>query len=243
MLNCRTRCCTLVLFVAAASGLLLSPLADPLAAKAIGGPLPNVVTFRFTSPQFDFESGTVLLFRVTYGVDAALSSISGQRLSLDELARGGHSPQAFSLQNGFVRDVTVDLPGRFQALLSGLTVVRRWDQRRFEIRGLQVSSALTEDALRQGVVEVSLDIPVVLILRVEDSAGQGVSGAALSVLTATASFDVRCNERGEVTLLGTVGTYRALVSSVGGRQFESQPSTFEVTPLDSGERLLILNVK
>jgi hypothetical protein len=105
-----------------------------------------------------------------------------------------------------------------------------------------VSDTATEDALRKGVVRVNLDIPVILILKVQDSAGREVSGAVISLLAGTASFDVRCNDRGDVTLLGTPRNYRALVSSVGGRQFESHPSAFTVTALDSGERIIVLKV-
>jgi hypothetical protein len=77
----------------------------------------SVVAFQFTSPQFIFDSGMVSVFRVTYGVDAAISTIAGQRMGLNELARAGHSPQTFTLRNGFVEGVTVDVPGQFEAVL------------------------------------------------------------------------------------------------------------------------------
>lgn len=136
------------------------------------------VAFHFTSPQFVFESGTVAFTK-------------GGRLFSDGAFRVG------TITDGVVEGVLVEGPIEFDAMLHDLTVVRSEDRRRYQIGFFKVTGDLQPGDLRSGRVLVRLNPRVILIVRVEDSAGHRAPNVPVSVnfpnweATAEIQTDVR----------------------------------------------------
>src|SRR5687768_16174704 len=106
------------------------------------------VNFYFTSPQFVFESATVLFTK-------------GARLFSQGEFRAG------DLRDGRVDDVLVEGPIKFDATLVDLTVVTREGGGRYHIAYLNLAGDLREEELRAGRVTIQLSLPVVVIVRIE----------------------------------------------------------------------------
>jgi hypothetical protein len=98
----------------------------------------------------------------------------------------------------------------------------------------------------------------VLILKVEDEAGQPLSGAQVSVTLPNVVFtaEIPTDERGEISLLGVAGRYSVSVAVNG---IVETPGTddarfnvcrhsprireqFEIRPSDSGERVVVIRM-
>jgi hypothetical protein len=93
-------------------------------------------------------------------------------------------------------------------------------------------------------VRVDLNLPVVLVIRVEDSSRNPVPAATVSasVPSLTATLEIPLN--GDVVLLGTPGHYRFRLISAGDRWLDHEgiSANFEVSSDDRGERLIVLRV-
>jgi hypothetical protein len=168
------------------------------------------VTFHFTSPQFLFESGTVVFTK-------------GARLFSEGEFR------TRDLRDGCVDGVLVEGPIQFDAMLVDLRVVRREGRRSYYAPYLKVTGDLRPDELRAGRVTVRLNLPVAVIVRVEDLSGKAVSNVSLSLLMPDleGSLEARTDDRGEVVLLGGAGRYTALIDRLGlGRIWKSHPQTW-----------------
>jgi len=187
----------------------------------------STLTFQFTSPQFTFDSAQILFFK-------------GGRLSSDGTMLLGE------ISDGSIDGVLVEGPIEFDAMLYAVRATRRDDNRTYEIACLRVSRAITERDISSGMVVVGLDLPLVLVIRVEDSSGAPVSGAmvnfSIPLMTATAEGPV--NERGELLLFGTPGHYSVRLVSAGDRSFgpEGVWADFDVTPDEHGERVIVLRI-
>lgn len=184
------------------------------------------VTFHFTSPHFVLESGHVLFTK-------------GARVFSDGEFRAGE------IKNGAVDGVLVEGPIEFDALLGDLTVVRSEDRRRYHVAFLKVTGDLHPDDLRVGRVNVRLNVPVVIIVRVRDSTGQPLANVTVSLLLPelAGSLEAPTDDRGEVSLLGGIGRYKALIGYAGRRHRDrSVWADLEITPKDSGERVVVLTV-
>ena len=189
--------------------------------------MPSTVSLHFISSQFAFNSGQILFFK-------------GARLSSD----GEMSPG--DLRDGSVDGVLVEGPIEFDAMLYQLNVTRTADKRPFDISYLWVTHAMTGQEIGSGRVVVELDLAVVLVIRVEDSAGSPVPGAIVNFLLPSreGSTEGPVNDQGEVFLFGTPGHYSFQLVSVGDRPLgrERVRARFEVKADDRGERVIVLRV-
>jgi hypothetical protein len=192
--------------------------------------LPQVmtqsVTFRFTSPHFNLESGIIAFTK-------------GARLFSGGEFRVGE------IRDGLVDDVLVEGPIEFDAAIGNLSVVRHDNRRRYHVEFLNVTGKLRSEDLRSGQVQVRLNLPVILIIRVEDSGGTPVSnvGVSLHLPDSEATSEVRTNDAGEIVLLGSVGKYSASVGLVQNRRLRPSVSAdLDIMPEDSGERIVVLRV-
>ena len=148
------------------------------------------------------------------------------------------------MREGAIGGVLVEGPIEFDAVLFGLTVARRDDNRRYEVPFLPVTGAIRPQEISDGRVAVELDIAVVVVVRVEDASGTKVARAMVScsIPSTSATFNGQVNERGEVALLGTPGRFSFHLVSVADRVFISERihADLEVTPNDRGERHIVL---
>jgi len=187
----------------------------------------STVSFQFISPQFTFNSGQILFFK-------------GGRLSSDgEMSLG-------EIRDGSIDGVLVEGPIEFDAMLYQVRVTRREDGRAYEIACLPLSRAMSPQEISSGRVAVDLDLPVVLVMRVEDASGIPVPGAVVSfsMPSITAWTEGPVNDRGEVVLFGLPGHYSVVLASVGDRWLgrERISADFDVAPGERGERLIVLRV-
>lgn len=184
--------------------------------------MTQAVAFHFTSPQFVFESGRVMFTK-------------GARLFCDGQFHEGE------IKDGIIDGVLVEGPIEFDAWLGDLIVVRSDDKRRYHVGPVTISSRLRPEDLRAGRVVVQLNLPVVLIVRVEDPDGQRVEDACVSLSLAgwIATMETRTDARGEVVLLVGAGRHSARVADDRGRRVSADVT---ITPADSGERELVLRV-
>jgi hypothetical protein len=197
------------------------------------------VSFDFCSPQFAVESG-----RVFFSKGARLFS--------------GGEFQVGEIKDGSVDGVLVEGPIVFDAILGNVSIVRYSDGRRYQVALFKVTGDLRPQDLQAGRVPVNLDVPVVLILTVEDEGAQPMSGVQVSLNLPNAAFtaEIETDERGEIVLLGTAGRYSASVAFMGTvetlRKEDAPFNTcwrsprireeFEIRPSDSGERVVVLRV-
>ena len=184
------------------------------------------VSFHFTSPQFVFESGIVVFTK-------------GARLFSEGEFRTGE------IKDGSVADVLVEGPIEFDATFGNLSVVRRDDSRRYQVALLRVTGALRAEDLRAGRVNVRLNLPVALIVRIDDPSGNRVSNVTvnLNLPNSEATAEVQTDDRGEIVLLGGAGRYSASVRLVHGRRLRPVVSAdVEITQADAGERVLVLRI-
>ena len=184
------------------------------------------VSFHFASREFALESGIVVFTK-------------GARLFSDGEFRVGE------IRDGSVEDVLVEGPIEFDAMLGNLRVVRHDDRRHYHVPLLKVTGALSPEDLRSRHVLVQLNLPVILIVRVEDASGNPLSNTAVSLRMANleATMEDRTDDRGEIVLLGGAGTYSASVHQVRNRRLRPQVSAdLEVSSADAGERVLVLRV-
>jgi hypothetical protein len=185
------------------------------------------VAVHFTSPQFDLESGTVLFTK-------------GARLFSDGEFSGG------TLTHGRVDDVLVEGPIKVDAMLVGLTVVARDGGRRYRVAYLKVAGDLREEELSAGRVTIHLSLPVVVIVRIEDSSGNRVSNVRVSLLLPDleASLEAETDDRGEVVLIGGPGRYTAVIDAFHGTRIRpTLVAHLEITSADIGERIMLLRLQ
>lgn len=189
--------------------------------------MTTTVSFHFTSPQFAIQS-------------AAVKFMKGARLFSDGDFRIGR------ITEGLIDGVLVEGPIEFDAMLSELTVTRRNDSRRYDVPFFPVSGAIRPQEISACLVTVELDIPVLVVMRVEDAAGTTVPGAkvSFSIPSTSATFEMPVNKLGELVVLGTPGSFSFHLLSVGDRWLASEEVRAElhVTPNDRGERHVILRV-
>ncbi len=115
--------------------------------------MSSVLSFHFTSPQFDFNAGHVAFFK-------------GARLRSDgEISTG-------ELNDGSIDGVLVEGPIEFDAMLYQLSVTRKADARSYHVTFLWVSGPMTEEEIASGRKTVSIDLPVILVIQVKDRAGE-----------------------------------------------------------------------
>ena len=184
------------------------------------------VSFHFTSPQFVFESGIVMFTK-------------GARLFSEGEFRVGE------IRDGSVDDVLVEGPIEFDAMLGNLSVVRYGDQRRYHVGHLQVTGNLSPEDLRSGRVLVRLDLPVILIVRVEDRAGNPVPdvNVSLHLPKSEATLEAQTDDRGEIVLLAGAGHYSASIGFFQNRRLRPNVSAdLDITPADTGEHIVVLRV-
>jgi len=184
------------------------------------------VTFHFSSPEFVFESGIVVFTK-------------GARLFSEGEFRVGQ------IRDGSIDEVLVEGPIEFDATLGNLSVIRREDRRRYRIAYLKVTGDLRPADLRAGRVNVLLNRLVIVIARVEDSAGHPLSNVRVSLILPDleGSLEADTDERGEVVLLGSVGRYSASIHFVRNRRLRPNVSAdLDITPEDAGERTVVLRV-
>jgi hypothetical protein len=186
----------------------------------------TTVSFRFTSAQFAIESAIVAFTK-------------GARLFSDGEFRVGQ------VTDGEIEGVLVEGPIRFDAMLGNLAVVRHDDGRRYHVPFLPVTGRLSSQQLHAGCVVVDLDLPVVLIVRVEDSTGSPIQHVPVSLVLPhfEATLETRTDDLGQIALLAGAGHYSATIDSVPNRR-PSVPISVEldITAADSGERILVLRV-
>ena len=184
------------------------------------------VTFHFTSPQFVFESGIVVFTK-------------GARLFSEGEFRVGE------IRDGSIDDVLVEGPIEFDATLANLSVVRREDGRHYNVGHLKVTGDLRPEDLRSGRVLVHLDLPVILIVRIEGSLAIPLPKVkvSLDLPNSVATLEVQTDDRGEIVLLGGAGRYSASIDFVHNRRLRPRVSAdLEITPEDAGERTVVLRV-
>jgi hypothetical protein len=189
--------------------------------------MTQAVSFQFTSPQFAFDSGLVAFMK-------------GARLFSDGDFRTGR------ITNGAIDGVLVEGPIEFDALLSELTITRRTDNRSYYVPFLPVSGAIRPPEISAGRVSVELDIPVIVVMRVEDAAGATVPHATVSfsIPSTTATFEGPINEEGALALLGVPGRFSFHLLSAADRWLAARGirSELEVKASDRGERHVVLRV-
>ena len=110
--------------------------------------MTTTVSFHFTSPQFAIQSAAVMFMK-------------GARLFSDGDFRIGR------ITEGAIDGVLVEGPIEFDAMLSELTVTRRNDNRRYDVPFFPVSGTIRPQEISACLVTVELDIPVVVVMRVE----------------------------------------------------------------------------
>ena len=201
--------------------------------------MTQAVSFDFCSPQFAVESGRVFFSK-------------GARLFSDGEFHVGE------IKDGSVDSVLVEGPIVFDAILGNLSIVRYSDGRRYKVAVFPVTGDLRPQDMQAGRVVINLDVPVVVILKVEDEAGQPMSGAQVSLNLPNAEFtaEIQTDEGGEIVLLGAAGQYSASVALIETvetlRKEDAQFNTcgrsprireqFEIRPFDSGERVVLIRI-
>lgn len=184
------------------------------------------VTFHFTSPQFVFEAGSVMFSK-------------GARL------RTSPDNNVGEIVNGVLGDVLVEGPIDFDAMLTDLKLIRRSDGLACGIPVFWVTGTLAADALGAGHVFVDLDLPLVLVFRVETASGERVPRAMLSIIQPAmkATLEIIVNEAGELRLLARPGQYSVSSMPTGERSLRNPwgSASFEVDAADHGERLVVLH--
>jgi hypothetical protein len=188
--------------------------------------MTQAVRFHFTSPQFSLKSGIIAFTK-------------GARLFSDGEFRVG------KIRDGRIDDVLVEGPIEFDATIGNLSVVRYDNRRRYEVIYLKVTGKLRPEDLRSGLVQVRLNLPVILIVRVEDPVGNPVSNVnvSLDLPNSETTSELQTNDRGEIVLLGVAGRYTASIAFVQNRRLRPIVSAdLEITPADSGERIVVLRV-
>ena len=147
--------------------------------------------------------------------------------------------------DGCVDNVLVEGAIEFDAMLGDLSVVRYEDRRRYHVAFFKVTGDLRAEDLRAGRVVVRLHLPVILIVKVEDRSGKPVPNASvsLSLPYSEATSEAQTSDGGEIVLLGGVGRYSASLGFVQNRRLRPIVSAdLEITPSDSGERIVVLRV-
>jgi hypothetical protein len=197
------------------------------------------VSFDFCSPQFAVESGRVFFSK-------------GARLFSDGEFQVGE------ITDGSVDGVLVEGPIVFDAILGNLSIVRYSDGRRYQVAVFPVTGDLRPQDMQAGRVVINLDVPVVVILKIEDEAGKPMSGVQVSLNLPNALFtaEIQTDERGEIVLLGAAGRYSASVAFIGTVETlckeDAQINTcrraphireeFEIRSSDSGERMVVIRI-
>lgn len=187
--------------------------------------MTHSVSFHFCSPQFVFNSGIVVFFK-------------GARLRSD----GGISTG--ELRAGSIDHVLVEGPIEFDAMLYQLNVTRREGSRSYDITCHWITHAMTTQAIASGRIDVELHVPVVLVVRVEDSSGNPVSDAIVSASVPSLTATLEIPLTGEMVLLGMPGRYSFRLASAGNRWLgeERISADIEVASHDRGERHLVLRI-
>jgi hypothetical protein len=186
----------------------------------------QAVTFEFISPQFVFECGHVTFFKGARLWDGA-----------------GFSPG--KVIDGRIEEVLVEGPIECDLLLTEQTVMRRSDRNHYDVACLYISRTLTEADLRSGRVTVTLDLPVLLIIRVENIHGERVPRALVSIAppSTVATWEMTTNETGEVVFFGERGRYLVGVGRIGDRWLDDRVMVnFELGRDEGGERVITLRV-
>jgi hypothetical protein len=180
------------------------------------------VRFHFASPQFVFEAGRVMFSK-------------GARFSTSPDKSVGE------IVNGVLDDVLVEGPIEFDATLTDLTLIRRRDGLACGVPVFWASGKLEADALRSGHVFVDLDLPLMLVFRVDTASAERVSGARLSIIQPSmeATLEITANEEGELKVLARPGLY-SVMATTGEHTGDRANATFEVAPGEHGERLIVL---
>lgn len=184
------------------------------------------ISFHFTSPQFVIESGFVVFTK-------------GARLFSEGEFRVGQ------IRDGSIDGVLVEGPIEFDAMLGDLTVVRSEDRRRYHVGFLKVTGGLHPQNLRSGRVHIRLDLPAILIVRVENPAGNPLPqvSVSLNLQNSEATLEAQTDDRREIVVLGGAGQYSATINFVQNRRLRPNVSAdLEITPADFGERILLLRI-
>jgi hypothetical protein len=203
------------------------------------------VIFEFTSLQFVFLSGRLVLFRLVTGEKPAFVTMDGRVYDvLDPESIEQVRMQQWDLLNGVTRPIPVNAAGPFHASIGKMKLLRKEDQREFSITGTAVQREITEEDLQRGRVIVDSNIPQVITIRVEDAGGGCIPNATVCLITDAeeGSTEVITNEKGEITIPGVVGRYHTSAYVLGSEPRRSEPAQFEVSTTDSGERLVILQI-
>ena len=182
------------------------------------------VSFHFTSSQFVLESGMVVFTK-------------GARLFSDGEFQVG------KIKDGCIDGVLVEGPIEFDAMLGDITIARIDDNRRYRVQLLKVTGDLRPEDLHAGRVVVHLNLPVVLIVKVEDPAGNAVpdAGVSLQLPHWEPTIEAQTDAGGEIVLLAGAGRYSATIASLPNRRFRPNVSIdVSIAPSDAGERTLIL---
>ena len=145
--------------------------------------------------------------------------------------------------NGDLGDVLVEGPIDFDATLYDLKLRRRSDGLACGVPIFGVSEKLTVEALRSGHVLVDLDLPLLLVFKVETSSGERVPRALLSIIqpATEATWEITANEAGELKMLARPGLYSVMATTgEHSRGRDGASATFDVAPDERGERLIVL---
>ena len=199
------------------------------------------VVFSVVSPQFFFKAGRAVLFRLTTGPPPTLTTIAGGSYDATDLGLANVQLEEITIRDGETSPAAIRATGSFQAVLAQLTLIRSSDGRQFEVAGTLAETEVTFDDVRSGRATLTVDAPVVLTMRVQDSAGQPVANATVStcVSTRAGSWEHLTNEKGEVVCLGISGHYHVVAQSP---DYERCRTNFQITDDDTGERVVVMTL-
>jgi hypothetical protein len=128
-------------------------------------------------------------------------------------------------------------------MLGDLMVVRSEDHRRYHVGPVRVTGHLRPEDLRYGRVVVRLNLPVILTVKVEDSAGRPAPNVTVSLHLPNweATPEVQTDALGEIALLAGAGKYSARVVLAQNRRLNVS-ADLTLTPTDCGERVITLRL-
>src|SRR5688572_9577080 len=165
------------------------------------------VSFRFTSPQFAIESAIVAFTK-------------GARLFSEGEFRVGQ------IRDGEIGGVLIEGAIQFDATLGDLAVVRHENRRRYHVPFLAVTGDLMPADLHSGRVVVEIDLPVVIVVRVEDSTGAPIQHVtvSLNLPNVEATLETRTDDLGEIAILASAGRFSATLDFLPNRRLSAPVS-------------------
>ena len=203
--------------------------------------MPPVI-FALVSPQFFFKSGQALLFRLTTGPRATLTTTAGESYDATDLGLGNIQLEEVTIRDGETLPVAVNTTGLFQAVLAKLTLIRSSDGRQFEVGAALGKAEATVHDIGSGRAALRIDGRQILTIRVQDAEGLPATNVTVSMCVSTreGSSEQLTNEQGEVVCLGVSGQYHVSAQSSAN---ESCRTDFQISDDDSGERVVILTLR